>query len=49
MVEFAMLIEVAFYLLAADCMGVSDTTIFMTPESFLGSRLSSTLGWLELE
>ena len=36
-----------FYLLAADCMGVSDTTIFMTPESFLGSLLSYNpwLGW----
>ena len=40
MVAFAMLIEIVFCVLAANCTGVSDKAIFMTPESFLGSRLS---------
>ena len=40
MVAFAMLIEIVFYVLAANCTGVSDKAIFMTPESFLGSLLS---------
>ena len=40
-------IEIAFYVLAANCTGVSDKAIFMTPESFLGSLLSYNpwLGW----
>ena len=49
MVAFAMLIEIVFCVLAANCTGVSDKAIFMTLKVFLEASYPITLGWLELE